>query len=131
MWTFTIFKATRTAELRKDGILVSADGYSGNYEQDGYNNPDKAQEHDIGPLPEGLWTIEGPPFEHPLRGPYVLKLIPDSTTEVYGRSDFLLHGKPLPPKDIKSGSDGCICEDHTTRVRVYQSGDTRLQVIYS
>lgn len=128
MWTFTIFRDTKTTELRKDGILISTNSYSGNYEQDGYNNPDKAMEHDIGPLPEGDWIIEGPPFNHPTKGPYVLRLLPN--TETWGRSDFLIHGKPLPPRNILTGSDGCICADNNVRMRIWQSGDTKLKVVY-
>lgn len=129
MWTFTIFK-DKTTELRKDGILVSSNSYSGSFEEDGYNNPDKQNEHNIGPIPEGLWSIEGPPYDHPEKGKYVLKLYPDATTNTYGRSGFLCHGKPLPPRDIRTGSDGCICADHDVRVKLYQSGDKNLMVVY-
>lgn len=131
MWTFTIFKQTRTTELRKDGILVSSDCYSGNYEKDGFNNPDKITEECIGPIPEGFWEINGPPFNDGKKGPYVMRLIPYKDTVLFGRGGFLIHGKPLPPADIRSGSDGCICADHDVRMKVWQSGDTKLQVVYS
>jgi hypothetical protein len=131
MWTFEIFKADFTARLTKDGILVSSDCYSGSKSQGGFNNPDKVAEHNVGPLPEGFWRIVGPPYTDGKHGPYVLNLVPEKSVFMYGRDLFRVHGKPLPPKDINDGSDGCICADHVTRVRLYQSGDIKLLVKYS
>lgn len=90
----------------------------------------------VGPLPAGPWKIVGPPYTDPKLGPYVLKLVP--ATQMFralivsmGRDpdSFRCHGMPEPPADIRSGSDGCICADRVTRTRMYQSGDTDLEVI--
>lgn len=124
MWTFNI----SASSLSKDGILLDSDCYSGAFPE-GFNDPSKQSIPDVGPIPEGFYTICGPPFEDSEHGPYILRLEPDANNVMYGRVGFLLHGKPLPPRDIRSGSKGCICAGPVTRTRVYQSGDTRLQVI--
>jgi len=124
MWTFNI----SAGSLSKDGIVIDRDVYAGAGPQ-GFNNPAYEKTADDGPIPEGFYTICGPPYEDTEHGPYILRLEPDTNNVMFGRVGFLLHGKPLPPADIRSGSKGCICADRVTRTRVYQSGDTRLQVI--
>lgn len=124
MWTFNIKAGT----LSKDGLVIDNDCYSGAFPQ-GFNDPTQQAVPEVGPLPEGLYLILGPPYSDPAHGPYILRLEPDKANVMYGRAGFLLHGKPLPPRDIRTGSEGCICAGPDTRRRVYQSGDTRLQVI--
>lgn len=116
-----------SGELSKDGIIVDRNCYSGGGE--GFNNPEMEMVADIGPIPCGDWTISGPPYSDPLLGPYVLQIIPRSTTITFGRTGFRMHGKPKPPADINSGSKGCICAEERTRSAVYQSGDYDLEVI--
>lgn len=124
MWTFNI-----TAHaLDKDKIIVDRDVYSGAWPK-GFNDPSLQSVIDVGPIPCGFWDICGPPITTTEHGPYVLRLEPWPGTETYGRVGFLMHGKPLPPADIRSGSKGCICAGPDTRRRVYQSGDTKLLVI--
>lgn len=134
MWLFEIRESDRSTRLTKDGILVSTTAYSGCYntdeEHNGYNNPKFDYLSCVGPIPEGLYIIKGPPFDHPERGPYCLRLEPYKINEMYGRSGFLVHGKPLPPRDIRTGSDGCMCADHDTRMKMFQSGDVVLQIKY-
>src|SRR5215831_770167 len=130
MWLLQVDGRDNTTRLTKDGILVSTTCYTGNFEKGGFNNPQMGSVKDVGPLPVGLYRIEGPPFTHPLRGPYCLRLIPDRGTEMYGRDGMLIHGKPLPPRDIRTGSDGCLCADHDVRMKIYQSADIVLQVLY-
>jgi len=124
MWTFNI----SAGSLSKDGITIDSDVYSGAFPQ-GFNDPTKMHIPDVGPIPEGFWEICGPPFSDTEHGPYILRLEPMPGTLTYGRTGFLLHGKPLPPADIRAGSKGCICAARETRMRVYQSGDVKLQVI--
>jgi|SRR5208337_4402521 len=124
MWTYNILAHS----LAKDGIIVDSDCYSGAWPE-GFNDPAKTASIGVGPIPEGLYSICGPPYSDSEHGPYILRLEPDSTNEMFSRVGFLLHGKPLPPRDIRSGSEGCICAGPDTRRRVYQSGDNRLQVI--
>lgn len=124
MWTFNISRGL----FLKDGILLDGDVYSGAFPE-GFNDPTKCAVRDVGPIPIGFWEISGPPYADAEHGPYILRLEPEPETETYGRVGFLLHGKSLPPKDIRAGSKGCICAGPDTRRRVYQSGDARLQVI--
>lgn len=91
----------KTGWLDKDGILVS-----------------KTCHADFESLPEGLWTISGPPFSGD-RGPYCLRLTPQKGTITFGRDNFLICGVP--------GLG--IVADRVTRERIYQSGDTDLAVI--
>jgi hypothetical protein len=124
VWAFNIL----AGQLLKDGILIDGDVYSGEFPE-GFNDSSKEAVPDVGPIPEGFYTICGPPYSDTEHGPYILRLEPDPDNVMHGRVGFLLHGKPLPPADIRSGSKGCICAKYKTRMRVYQSGDTRLQVI--
>src|SRR3954468_23629576 len=114
----------RLAYLDKDGIMVEKFAYSGLNE--GNNNPEFEAVHNVGPIPRGEWIISGPPFDHPLHGPYVLRLYPAKGTETFGRDGFLIHGdsKVHPGQ----ASQGCIIVPRETRTRVYQSGDTQLFV---
>lgn len=124
MWVFNISAGL----ILHNGLLLDSNVYSGAFPE-GFNNPARQAERDIGPLPEGFWIVCGPPFEDTEHGKYILRLEPEKGTITYGRIGFLLHGKPLPPRDIRTGSKGCICAGPDTRRRVYQSGDTKLQVI--
>jgi hypothetical protein len=124
MWTYNV----STGTLGQNGNIVDTDCYSGAY-PDGFNDATKQNVPDVGPIPEGFYTIEGPPYSDTEHGPYILRLEPDANNVMFGRVGFLLHGKPKPPADIRSGSKGCICAGPATRSRVWQSGDSRLQVI--
>ena len=119
-WTY----AQKTGELQQDGKQV-ANGYSGAGE--GKNNPDMQSVRNVGPIPQGDWTITGPPANTPEHGPYVLRLTPKDQTETFGRSGFLMHG------DSKSApgaaSHGCIIMPRTVREQVWNSGDRDLQVV--
>lgn len=139
MWLLEVKGEDRSTRLTKDGILVSVTCYTGKYcqqgdnydeNEDGLNNPKLSWKKDVGPLPEGLYTIEGPPYDDSEHGKYILRLNPYDSNEMFGRSGFLIHGKPLPPKNILAGSKGCMCADHDIRIKIYQSGDIVLQVQY-
>lgn len=131
MWTYKISPPC----LSKDGIVLDRECYSGAF-PDGFNDPLTVGEFKVGPIPPGNYTITGPPFNDREHGPYCLRLVPDAATRAYivslGRDpdSFLLHGKPEPPRDPRTGSQGCICSSPSqNRSYVYQSGDTALQVI--
>ena len=113
-----------TGELRKDGILAGV-GYSGF--GNGKNNPELQAVHDIGPIPCGWWTVEGPPRSTDTHGPYVLGLTPDADTNTFGRADFLIHGDS--EEHPGQASKGCIIAPPQVRTRIWQSGDTRLLVV--
>lgn len=92
------------------------------------NNPDCQDRIGMGPLPCGGYTIGAPVNSH-VTGEYSLPLDPDVTNEMFGRADFLIHGDSI----IHPGfaSDGCIIQAYEVRVKVWESGDHRLQVVSS
>lgn len=119
-WTY----AQKTGELQRDGKAV-ASGYSGAGE--GKNNPEMQSVRNVGPIPQGDWTITGPPVNTAEHGPYVLRLTPQLGTEAFGRDGFLMHGdsKNAPG----TASHGCVIMPRTVREQVWESGDRDLQVV--
>ena len=79
-----------------------------------------------GPIPKGNYSI-GSPVDDPKTGIYSMPLTPATTNEMYGRSEFRLHG------DNKlcnhSASEGCIILFHAARVAIWESGDHELEVV--
>lgn len=102
-----------------DGNVVGI-GYSGG--GDGKNNPLMEHVVDVGPIPAGTYTIEGPPINTKAHGPYVLKLTPDANTTAFIKSlgrdpaTFLMHGDSIPHPG--TASEGCVIQDRMTRERV-------------
>jgi len=86
-WTYP----QKTGELQQDGQHVAM-GYSGAGE--GKNNPDLQSVRNLGPIPQGDWTILGPPVNTPAHGPYVLGLTPKEETETF-RPQWLSHARRL------------------------------------
>jgi len=119
-WTYI----QETGELQQDGRPV-ATGYSG--AGAGKNNPDVQDVHNVGPIPQGDWTIAGPPISTAEHGPYVLRLNPAEKTETFGRSGFLMHGdsKTAPG----TASQGCVILPKSVREEVWRSGDRDLKVV--
>ena len=99
-------------------------GYSG--AGDGKNNPDMQDVPNVGPLPVGNYTI-GEPSDTKTHGPYVLHLTPDPANEMYGRSGFLIHGDSVV--EPGTASEGCLVFSRAIRARIWQSGDTELEVV--
>lgn len=119
-WTY----AQKTGDLEQDGRHV-ATGYSGT--GDGKNNPNMQDVRNVGPIPEGDWTIGGPPINTENHGPYVLLLNPTAETETFGRSGFLMHGDS---KEHPGGaSEGCVILPRAVREKVWTSGDRDLKVV--
>ena len=114
-----------TGELTAANGTVSV-GYSG-AQGIGYNNPAEQFVHDIGPIPQGFYTITGPPYNTTTHGPFVMQLVPDASNDMGGRAGFLLHGDNV----LRPGtaSEGCIIMSRVIREAVWASGDRRLQVI--
>jgi hypothetical protein len=119
MWTF------RQAEgwIGKDDQLAFP-AYSG--KGVGKNNPSAQNIVDVGPIPQGSYII-GAPTDTVTQGPYVLPLTPDPTNEMFGRSDFLIHGDSLV--DPGNASEGCIVTARSVRERIWASNDHLLKVI--
>ena len=119
-WTYT----QKSGELRQDGKPV-ATGYSG--AGVGKNNPALEDVPNVGPIPQGNWTIAGPPTDTADHGPYVLKLNPSAGTETFGRSGFLMHGDSKEHPGC--ASHGCVILPRSVREQVWNSGDRDLEVL--
>lgn len=120
-----IFKQS-TGDLFDCTGAVIGKGYSGHGA--GVNNPDMQDKHDVGPIPQGEYTI-GAVNYHSSHGPLVMPLIPKEGTETFGRSGFLMHGdlKSAPGEHL--ASLGCIIMDFSTRAAIARSTDRDLKVI--
>lgn len=122
MWTY-VQSDGRMFDRR--GTLLAV-GYSG--KGAGKNNVDLQFQHNVGPIPEGIYAIE-PPVDTTAHGPFVLWLDPDPGNDmgIPPRSGFGIHGDSYThPGDA---SDGCIILPRFARERIWESGDTKLQVI--
>ena len=117
MWTYS----QSTGELKRDGQLFGT-GYAGH--GPGVDNPEMENVPNIGPLPQGFYTI-GPEFTHPHTGPLSMRLEPDANNEMFGRGGFLMHGD----NSTHTASEGCIVMPHDVRALVSASEDRRLKVI--
>ncbi|HXX71107.1 MAG TPA: tlde1 domain-containing protein [Candidatus Acidoferrum sp.] len=119
-WTY----AQKTGELQQDGKPV-AHGYSG--AGAGKNNPAMQEVPNVGPIPQGEWTIFGPPVNTDDHGPYVLTLRPALATETFGRSGFLMHGDSIEAPGC--ASHGCVILPRPAREQVWNSGERDLKVV--
>lgn len=108
-----------------DGSIVVAQGYSGGGR--GKNRPDYQSVADVGPIPQGNWTITALTVEETDHGPYVLHLAPCENTNTFGREGFLIHGDSL--EHPGEASKGCIILPRSIRERIWQSNDRSVQVI--
>jgi hypothetical protein len=120
MWTY----AQKSGNLLQNGRLVGT-GYSGGGE--GKNDPTMQSMEDVGPIPQGNWTISGPPKDTPEHGPFVLTLTADSGTNTFGRDGFLMHGDSVAAPG--TASKGCIIMPRAVREQVWSSGDLQLEVV--
>jgi len=92
----------------------------------GRNNPEEQCSQWIGPLPIGGYII-GEPFNSEHTGPYSMRLIPNSTNDMCGRSSFLIHGDSTTHPG--EASEGCIILDRASREAIGASEHNRLRVI--
>jgi hypothetical protein len=120
MWTY----AQKSGDLSQNGQHV-ATGYSGF--DNGKNNPAMQAIANLGPIPQGEWTIVGPPVNSPDHGPFVLHLQPANGTNTFGRSGFLMHGDSIESPGC--ASHGCIIMPRAIREQVWNSGDTDMEVV--
>jgi hypothetical protein len=121
MWTFSQL----TGDMWHGDPEPAATGYSG-AEPNGKNKPNMQEIPDVGPLPCGYYTT-GPPFDDPKHGPFVLRLVPDPTNQMFGRSGFLIHGDSI--EHPGAASEGCIILPRNVRQRIWYSGDRDLLVV--
>jgi hypothetical protein len=100
-------------------------GWSG--QLDGRNNPTMQNVANVGPIPEGMYTI-GKSYHHSKLGPITMDLEPDTSNKMFGRSEFRVHGFG---EDIIHASEGCVIQVEMTRKAIDSSSDRRLQVVKS
>jgi hypothetical protein len=117
-----VYKQSTGALLRL-GQTVGM-GYSGNGA--GKNNPAMQNVPNVGPIPEGRYTINDP-IDSPKVGPYALPLDPMAGTNTFGRSDFLIHGDSIVHPG--EASEGCIILLRSVRQEIIASDDRDLDVI--
>jgi hypothetical protein len=116
MWTYS----QSTGTLYLDGVEVGS-GYSG--AGPGVNNPEMQAVANVGPIPEGTYTI-GSAFTHSHTGPISMRLEPAGTNEMHGRSGFLVHGDNA----THTASEGCIILPRPVREQIAASKDRQLEV---
>ena len=119
MWTYR----QADGRLFRNGVAVAV-GYSGF--GDGKNNPARQTEHDVGPIPIGVYSI-GPPHDTDTHGPHVMPLTPLPGTNTFGRDGFLIHGDSVARPG--TASHGCIILDRGIRNLISGSGDPRIEVV--
>lgn len=124
-WTF---ESSTGRMFTPEGKLVAI-GYAGGdlgTRPDAINNPALQNVHNVGPLPEGMYTFGPWISNHPRLGKDVFSLIPDPSNNMFGRGDFYVHGDTLLPRHA---SEGCIVMPNAVRVAMYDSPCHHLQVI--
>jgi hypothetical protein len=100
-------------------------GYSGKGE--GLNNPLYQLEENVGPIPEGEYTI-GSPYPSSKGNP-TFELTPNDVAQMFGRKDFLIHADDSC--ECFNASKGCIVLGRTAEIRkkIAASGDRNLRVV--
>ena len=111
-----------TGQLTRNGIVVDT-GYSG--APAGRNNPLMQQMRNIGPIPQGRYSI-GIPRNSDEYGPHVMDLTP-ILHSAFGRTEFLIHGERRNGP-AGNASQGCIIFGPTIRHQISASGDRELVV---
>lgn len=119
MWKYE----QKTGRILHDGVQMDI-GYSGL--GDGKNDPAFQDVQGVGPIPAGFYEI-GEPFNTDTHGPFVMRLTPYPANETFGRSGFLWHGDSSAHPG--AASHGCIVSARSTREKVADSGDKKLEVI--
>jgi hypothetical protein len=116
----------RLFDLNQKFIATGYAGGNKGQNREGINNPKLQNVHNIGPLPEGIYTM-GDPVEGSHLGPLAIPLTPDSNNQMFGRSDFYVHGDHIGAPG--TASDGCMIFAHDIRTLLSQSDDKQIQVI--
>jgi len=118
MWNYSQSSGVLTHNFIRVGM-----GYSGHGE--GKNNPSLQNVPDVGPCPQGRYSI-GAMHDTETHGPHVMALTPESGTNTFGRSGFLIHGDSL--EHPGAASEGCIILPRPIRDQISASNDYELTV---
>lgn len=110
-----------TGEIWIKSSLLGA-GYSGH--GDGRNNPLAEAAPFEGPTPKGLYKISEAFDQIPGKGPCIMHLTPETGTNTFGRSGFMIHGNNAR----NDASEGCIILGPAIRRQIADSDDKQLEV---
>lgn len=92
-----------TGVFERDGVtLFTGDAGHGA----GVNNPSLQQQHNVGPLPQGRYTMLQFVAKATKTGLGTIRLQPDPANQMFGRSAFCIHGDNSAHN--RSASTGCI-----------------------
>lgn len=115
---YLVYSQSR-GELQAGGVAGwFSRGYSGHGA--GMNNPKAQALSDVGPIPQGWYTIDAPIDPPSHLGPCAMPLIPDAMNEMFGRSGFYIHGDNAEMNH--SASDGCIILPRPAREMIAARG---------
>ena len=97
------------------------------------DNPAYEGQKDVGPLPEGWYTL-GQFLQDTHLGPTAIALVPDPTNDMRGRGGFYIHWNkgPAPGQQTPAinASEGCIVMIDGTQIQtIWNSNDHRLLVV--
>lgn len=115
-----------TGEIRDAEGAFIAKGWAGNHQ--GKNNPAMQAEHNIGPLPQGLYSVGAWEEQHAHLGPWVAHL-QQIEGETFGRDAFYIHGAAVDPSRFGQESKGCIVIPRTGRMIVKAYAPDQIRVI--
>ena len=121
MWTYIQTSGVLSHNGQQDGS-----GYSGH--GDGINNPAMQSVSNVGPIPQGQWTI-GEAVNDPKLGPVAMPLTPNIGTDTFGRGGFFIHGDSIEFAGLEEASHGCIILSRTIREQINSDLDKDLQVV--
>jgi hypothetical protein len=99
-------------------------GYSGGGA--GKNNPLMQDVSNVGPIPQGAWTMTGVE-QTGGPSPFTIVLVPEAGTQTFGRSGFRIHGDSINAPG--AASHGCIILGRPDREAIWASGDHDLSVV--
>lgn len=115
-----------TGDLLNETNTIDAHGYAGR--EAGKNNPDMQDVKGIGPLPRGWYTAQAP-SDDPVVGKYAMRLIPDTSNEMFGRNSFFMHGDSTEHPGL--ASHGCIVMPRSVRENFWNNAlNHRIQVTH-
>jgi hypothetical protein len=121
MWTYN----QSNGALSHNGVQVGL-GYSGH--GDGVNNPAMQSVSNVGPIPQGQWTI-GEGADNPQLGPLAMPLTPNIGTDTFGRGGFFIHGDSIEFAGQEEASHGCIILARVIREQINSDLDKDLEVV--
>jgi hypothetical protein len=111
VWTYKI----KQGELWEGDVVQATGLYSGDSEH--FNDPASTALVRRGPIPVGVYWI-GVARDTKEHGPVFIPLHPVPGSQMYGRSDFGMHGDEIDHVGEHLASKGCIIAGPATRDRV-------------